>query len=96
VTQPTGTTAAPAPAAAAAPRTPEQIEAEIEATRTALVDRIATLQHRLTPASIAQVAKDRVLRVVQRDDGSFDPVKVTVAAGVALVLTVYVIRRARL
>lgn len=43
-----------------------------------------------------QVAKDRVMRVVKRDDGSYDPVRVSVAASVALVLVVYVIRRTRL
>ena len=37
-----------------------------------------------------------MLRVVERDDGSLDPVRVTVAAAVTVVLVLYVIRRRRL
>jgi hypothetical protein len=96
VTQPTGTPTDPVPPARPVTRSPEEIEAEIAATRTALVDRIETLQKRLSPASIAQAATDRVTRVVKRDDGSYDPVRVSIAASVALVLVVYVVRRARL
>ena len=96
MTQPTGTPAAPAAAARPVTRTPEEIEAEIEATRTALVGRIEALQHRLSPGSMAQVAKDRATRVLRRSDGSYDPVRVSIAAGVGLVLVVYVVRRARL
>ena len=97
MTQPTGTAdPAAAPDAGTPPRTTDQIESEIEATRTALVGRIETLQHRLSPGSVAGVARDRVLRVVKRDDGSYDPVRVSVVGCVALVLVVYVIRRARL
>jgi Protein of unknown function (DUF3618) len=97
VTQPTGTAApAAAPDVGSQPRTTDEIEAEIEATRTALVGRIETLQHRLSPGSVAQVARDRVLRVVKRDDGSYDPVRVSVATGVAVVLFLYVVRRAKL
>lgn len=98
MTQPTTGTATPAaaPDVGTQPRTTDQIEAEIEATRTALVGRFETLQRRLSPGSVVQVAKDRVLRVVKRDDGSYDPVRVSVAASVALVLVVYVIRRTRL
>jgi len=96
VTQPTGTATGPARPDRPAPRSPAQIEAEIEATRTALADHIETLQDRLSPASIAQAAKDRVLRVVKRDDGSLDPVRASVAAGVAVVLVLYLIRRRRI
>jgi ElaB/YqjD/DUF883 family membrane-anchored ribosome-binding protein len=97
VTQPTGTTAA-APAAAARPaaRTPEQIEAEIEATRTRLTDGLETLKQRVSPMSIAQSLADRAMRVVRREDGSLDPVKAGVAAGVVIVLGLYLVRRRRI
>ena len=92
MTQPTGTATGSAPARPT-PRTPDQIEADIEATRTALAGRIETLQARLTPASLARGVRDRAMRVLQRDDGSLDPVRVSVAAGVGLVLVLYVVRR---
>jgi Protein of unknown function (DUF3618) len=78
------------------PRSPDQIEAEIEATRSALADRLDALQHRVSPASMAQAARDRAMRVFRRDDGSLDPVRTSVAAGVAIVLVLYVVRRRRL
>ena len=79
-----------------APRSPDQIEAEIEATRTALAGRIDALQHKVSPASLAQAARNRAMRVFQRDDGSLDPVRTSIAAGVAVVLVLYVVRRRRL
>jgi hypothetical protein len=96
VTQPTGTATGSTPPPRPPARSPEQIEADITATRTALVGRIETLQHRLTPASLAGAVRDRAMRVLQRDDGSLDPVRVTVVAGVGLVLVLYAVRRTRL
>jgi hypothetical protein len=77
-------------------RTPEEIEAEIERTRENLAGSIDTLQDRLSPASIAKAATDKVTGVFKRKDGSLDPVRTGAAAAVALVLVVYLIRRRRL
>jgi Protein of unknown function (DUF3618) len=79
-----------------AARTPEQIEAEIAVTRTELTGNIEVLQRRLSPASLLGAAKDKVVGVVRRDDGSLDPVRASVVAGVVVVLTLYLIRRRRL
>ena len=79
-----------------ATRTPDEIEAEIARTRETLAEDIDVLQERLSPASLAQAASSRVLRLFQRPDGSIDPVRTAVVAGVALVLVTYVIRRRRL
>ncbi len=79
-----------------AARTPDQIEAEIASTRTELTGNIETLQRRLSPASLAEAARDKVLGVVRRDDGSLDPVRASVVAGVVVVVTLYFIRRRRL
>ncbi|MFI5101317.1 MAG: DUF3618 domain-containing protein [Actinomycetes bacterium] len=79
-----------------AARTPDQIEAEIAATRTELTGNIETLQRRLSPASLAEAARDKVVGVIRRDDGSLDPVRASVVAGVVVVLTLYLIRRRRL
>ena len=77
-------------------RTPQQIEAEIQRTRESLAGEIDILQERLSPASVARAAKDRALGLVRRPDGSLDPVRVAAAAGVALVLVTYLVRRRRL
>ena len=79
-----------------AARTPEQIEAEIAVTRTELTGNIEVLQRRLSPANLLGAAKDKVVGVVRRDDGSLDPVRASVVAGVVVVLTLYLIRRRRL
>ena len=79
-----------------AARTPEQIEAEIEATRSELTGNIDVLQRRLSPMSIAGAARDKVVGVVRRDDGSLDPVRASVVAGVVVVVALYLIRRRRL
>ncbi len=93
MSQPTGAaTGTERPAA----RSPQQIEAEIEATRTSLAGNLDVLQERLSPASLAQAARDKVMGVVRRDDGSLDPVRASVAAGVVLVIALYLIRRRRL
>jgi hypothetical protein len=95
VSQPTATTADQARPERRPARTPDEIEAEMVATRDRLTTGLATLQNRVSPASLAQVAVDRVLRVVRREDGSLDPVRVSVAAGVVLVLGLYAVRRRR-
>ena len=78
------------------PRTPGEIEAEIERTRDSLAGSIDTLQDRLSPASIAMAAKEKVVGVFKREDGSIDPIRAGAAAAVALVLVTYLIRRRRL
>ena len=85
-----------AAARARANRSPEQIEAEIEATRESLADDIDVLQDKLNPAHIAQVAKDKVFGVFRRPDGSVDPVRAAVAVGAVVVLVAYLVRRRKL
>lgn len=85
-----------AAARARANRSPDQIEAEIEATRESLADDIDVLQVRLSPANLAQAAKEKVLGVFRRPDGSLDPVRTGVAVTVAVVLVAYLVRRRRL
>ncbi len=93
MSQPTAPVSASSRAAA---RTPQQIEAEIEAARASLAGTIDVLQHRLSPGTIALAVKDKAVGMLKRDDGSVDPVRVAAFAGVTLVLVVYVVRRRRL
>ena len=50
----------------------------------------------MQPANIAGRAKERAAAFFKKDDGSVDPVKAGVAAGVALILALYLVRRRRL
>jgi hypothetical protein len=79
-----------------AARTPEQIEAEIQVARSELTGNIDVLQRRLSPASLVEAVRDKAVGVVRRPDGSLDPVRASVAAGVVVVLALYLIRRRRL
>ena len=77
-------------------RKPEQIEAEIVQARDSLADSIDVLENRLRPANLVEAAKARVVGVVKRTDGSLDPKRVAIVAGVGLVLVTYFVRRRRL
>jgi hypothetical protein len=77
-------------------RTPAEIEAEIARTRDRLVTNVDQLQQRLSPGALAAVAKEKAVGVFKRPDGSLDPVRTGVTAGVVLILVVFVIRRRRL
>jgi len=88
----------PAPQAPQAPsaRPPQEIEADIAATRETLADAIDAITERMQPANIATRAKDRVIAFYKKDDGSVDPVKAGATAGVVLIVALYLIRRRRL
>jgi hypothetical protein len=77
-------------------RTPEQIEAEIVRARDDLADSIDVIENKLRPANLVQAAKTRAARLLKRPDGTLDPKRVAVVAGVGLVLVTYLVRRRRL
>ncbi len=77
-------------------RPPQEIEADIAATRETLADAIDAITERMQPANIASRAKDRVIALYKRDDGSVDPVRAGATAGVVLIVALYLIRRRRL
>lgn len=77
-------------------RPPREIEADIAATRETLADAIDAITERMQPANIASRAKDRVIALYKRDDGSVDPVRTGATAGVVLIVALYLIRRRRL
>jgi Protein of unknown function (DUF3618) len=79
-----------------AERKPEQIEAEIASARNELADSIDVIEDKLRPANLLAAAKARVISVVQKEDGSLDPVRAAAVAGVALLVVTYIVRRARL
>ena len=77
-------------------RKPEHIEAEIVQARNTLADSIDEIENRLRPANLAQAAKDRVVGLVRRPDGSIDPRRAGIVAGVGLLLVTYFVRRRRI
>jgi hypothetical protein len=77
-------------------RPPQQIEADIAATRETLADAIDAITERMQPANIATRAKDRLVAFYQQDDGSVDPVKAGSTAAVVLIVALYLVRRRRL
>lgn len=77
-------------------RPPQEIEADIAATRENLADAIDAITERMQPANIASRAKERVVAFYRKGDGSVDPVKAGATAGVALIVALYLIRRRRL
>lgn len=77
-------------------RKPEQIEAEIVQARDSLADSIDVLEDRLRPANLVRAAKNRAIGLIKRPDGSLDPKRTAIVAGVGLVLVTYFIRRRRL
>ena len=77
-------------------RTPEQIEAEIARARDDLADSIDVIEDRLRPANLVEAAKARAAGLLKRPDGTLDPMRVAVVAGVGLVLVTYLVRRRRL
>jgi Protein of unknown function (DUF3618) len=77
-------------------RKPEQIEAEIVQARDSLADSLDEIENRLRPANLVQAAKDRVMGLVRRPDGSIDPRRAAAAAGVGLLLVTYLVRRRRI
>ena len=88
-------TAAPAPAAPKAgapsgppapPRSMDEIEAELDATRQRLAGRIDELQEYVQPANIAQRQLDRLTAVFVDEYGGIRPDRVLVAAGVVVAI----------
>jgi hypothetical protein len=77
-------------------RKPEQIEAEIVVARDSLADSLDEIENRLRPANLVQAAKDRVVGLVRRPDGSIDPRRAAAVAGVGLLLVTYFVRRRKL
>jgi Protein of unknown function (DUF3618) len=77
-------------------RTPEQIEAEIVRARDDLADSIDVIENKLRPANLVEAAKARAVGLLKRPDGTLDPKRVAVVAGVGLVLVTYFVRRRRL
>ena len=77
-------------------RSPEQIEAEIARARDDLADSIDVLENKLRPANLVEAAKARAVGLLKRPDGTLDPKRVAVVAGVGLVLVTYFVRRRRL
>jgi Protein of unknown function (DUF3618) len=77
-------------------RSPEQIEAEIARTRENLADSIDVIEDKLRPANLIDAAKNRALGLLKRPDGSLDPKRAAVVAGVGLILVTYFVRRRKL
>ena len=81
-------TAAPAVAAAGAkpapPRSMDEIEAEIDATRTRLAGRIDELRDYVDPRNVLRRQMDKVTGVFVDEYGGIKPDRVLVAAGVVL------------
>jgi hypothetical protein len=77
-------------------RSPEQIEAEIARARDDLADSIDVIENKLRPANLIEAAKARAVGLLKGPDGSFDPKRVAVVAGVGLILVTYFVRRRRL
>jgi hypothetical protein len=77
-------------------RPPQEIEADIAATRETLADAIDAITERMQPANIASRAKERMVAFYKKDDGSVDPVKAGATATVVVIVALYLIRRRRL
>ena len=77
-------------------RTPEQIEAEIVRARDDLADSIDVIEDKLRPANLVEAAKARAIGLLKRPDGSLDPKRAAVVAGVGLLLVTYFVRRRKL
>jgi hypothetical protein len=77
-------------------RSPEQIEAEIARARDDLADSIDVIENKLRPANLVAAAKAKAVGLLKGPDGSLDPKRVAVAAGIGLVLVTYLVRRRRL
>ena len=77
-------------------RSPDEIEAEIAAVRERLSGTLDQISDRVKPSNVAKRQMERARAVVQEPDGTWKPKPVAIIAGVALLLVVYGIRRARL
>ncbi len=77
-------------------RKPEQIEAEIARARDDLADSIDVIEDKLRPANLVEAAKARAIGLLKRPDGSLDPKRAAVVAGVGLLLVTYFVRRRKL
>jgi hypothetical protein len=71
------------------PRDPEQIQREIEASRTDLASALDELAERVSPKRLAEQARDTAVTWVQT------PVGMAVVAGAALLVVLGVVRRVR-
>ncbi len=74
-------------------RSPAEIEADLERARLALADSIDEITDQTRPAALVERAQRSVSAKLQRPDGSWDPTKVAVVAGVTLVLVLFLVRR---
>ncbi len=83
MTQATGATDSTAPDGSE-PRTPAEIEREIEATRSRLAGTIDQIGERVSPASIAQRAKATALAQVVDEKGAIRTKRVLAAGGTAV------------
>lgn len=85
-------TGKPGPAAPAAPeppvRSPEEIQADIDAAQQRLASTVDALSERLSPASLADDAKGTVKGVFVDEYGSVKPKPVAIVGGVVLGLLV--------
>ena len=71
------------------PREPDQIQREIEATRTQLAGTLDELAERVSPKRLAEQGRQRAVEFLQT------PAGMAVAGGVALLVALAVARRAR-
>ena len=71
------------------PRSPEQIQREIESTRTQLAGTLDELADRVSPKRLAGQGRDRAVELVRT------PAGMAAAGGVALLVALGVARRAR-
>lgn len=74
-------------------RTPQEIEAELAAARSALATSIDQITETVAPANLARRAQAAAVATLQTPDGAWDPKKLAIVAGVGLVLVVYLVRR---
>jgi hypothetical protein len=66
---------------AAPTRSPEEIQADINASQQRLADQVDVLSERLAPQALAEEALDRVKRVFVEEDGSPKQKPIAIAAG---------------
>ncbi len=78
------------------PKSPAELEADIESTRERLAGTIDAIADRVAPANIAKRARDRLRAQFVEPDGALRTQRVLiVAAGVAVVVGLAVWRRTR-
>jgi F0F1-type ATP synthase membrane subunit b/b' len=81
-------TAAPKEAEATPARTPEQIQADIDAAQQRLADQVDELSDRLAPQALAEDALGSVKKVFVEEDGSPKVKPIAIAAGTVTALLV--------